>query len=361
MKKAINTALTLGATLVVALAIFAFMLSPSADCETDPERPSSNTLEKQKGAHVLGHLDSSNYHLIKQNNVEWVTMIGWGYQDDIDSPFLTHHNGDSAYIAQSDSGYISRIQLAHSLGFKIFLKPHVWIQNPAPGKWRSDIFPSSTMDWLTWKISYRDFILRYARVAEKAEAEMFCLGMEFSRLAVEKPEFWRELIAEVRAIYSGKLTYAANWYEEYEDITFWDDLDYIGIQAYFPLVKNEYPSVEQVSSGWQKYLEPMKSLSRKFDRKVLFTELGYKSTADAAVTPWSWPENLPDDHPTSDETQANCYEAFFNTVWDEQWLAGVHLWQMRCEFGKNRRLPNRNFVPQDKPAEAIIAREFGEH
>jgi hypothetical protein len=39
---------------------------------------------------------------------------------------------------------------------------------------------------------------------------------------------------EIRKIYTGKLTYAANW-DDFDKVPFWKELDYIGIDAYFPL------------------------------------------------------------------------------------------------------------------------------
>ena len=35
---------------------------------------------------------------------------------------------------------------------------------------------------------------------------------------------WRRIIGEVRKVYDGKLTYSANWYREFEQITFWMSL-----------------------------------------------------------------------------------------------------------------------------------------
>ena len=45
---------------------------------------------------------------------------------------------------------------------------------------------------------------------------------------------WDELIAAVRTVYSGELTYAAN-FDQYRAVGFWPGLDLIGINAYFPL------------------------------------------------------------------------------------------------------------------------------
>lgn len=314
---------------------------------------------KQRGAHVYGVMDSTNFEYLNQNNIEWVTIIAWANQDDFDGPVVGHHNGDSAYIAKSDSSWRARIESIRAAGFKVFVKPHVWVTNPSDGKWRSDIFPANEENWKLWQNSYSDYILRYARIAEQAGAEMFCVGTELTRLTAERPHFWRNLIKEVRAVYSGQLTYAANWHKEFEQIAFWDELDFIGIQAYFPLTRNEYPTVQQLSQGWNEHLPAIEAVHKDFNRKVLFTELGYKSTATSAINPWEWIEDTsPDQDPYSPETQANCYQAFFNTVWSKEWFAGVHLWVLRSDFVKGNTKMNSNFTPQGKPAELIIAEGF---
>lgn len=315
--------------------------------------------DKQRGAHVFGIRDTTNFQSLIQTNVEWITLVSWAYQDDYDSRTVIHHDGDSSHIMHHDSSWLHRIKLVRAAGFKVFVKPHLWIDSPSEGKWRSDIFPTSEENWELWKASYRSFILRYAKIAEQGNAEMFCIGAEFSRLSVEKPGFWKSLIQEVRGIYSGRVTYAANWYEEFEQVTFWEELDFIGIQAYFPLVKNEFPSVEQISKGWNKHLPAIESIHKKYKRNILFTEIGYKSTANSAIKPWEWIENSSiQDNLYSAETQANCYEAFFNTIWEKEWFAGVHIWSLNSGRRRQNGRDNLDFTPQGKPAESIIAKGF---
>ena len=314
---------------------------------------------KHRGAHVFGRLDTANVQTLKQTNIEWVTLVEWGDQDDYDSPIVTHEFGDSLRELQRDAGWLRQIKLLRDAGFKVFFKPHLWLSDPSAGKWRSDIFPANEKDWELWRGSYRDFILRYAKIAEQANVEMFCIGTELTRLTLEKPVFWKTLIQEVRSVYSGELTYAANWYDEFEEITFWDQLDFVGIQAYFPLVENEFPTVDQISRGWDQYLPAIESIHAKYDRKILFTELGYKSTAGSAIEPWRWLEDPTNqDKLLSIETQANCYEAFFRTVWEKEWFAGVHLWQFRSDYFAAKDASGLNFTPQGKPAESIITRGF---
>jgi hypothetical protein len=317
---------------------------------------------KQKGAHVFGRYDSTNLQPIVENNIEWVTLVPYGNMKNCYSPEVVYYHGDSLDRVRRESMWKSQIDLAHTHGLKVFLKPHIWISNPAHGKWRSDIYPTNDDDWKQWQKSYREFIMLYANIAEQNDVELFCIGTELSRLSMKKSEFWEDLIRDIRSVYSGKITYAANWYKEYKKITFWKELDFIGIQAYFPLVKNEYPSVKQISKGWKKYLPALESIHEKYNRKILFTEMGYKSTADSAVEPWQWLElSSEENKQLSTETQSNCYEAFFKTVWKKEWFAGVHIWQMRSDFhkiDKSRRRLNMNFTPQGKPAAEIIAKGF---
>lgn len=318
--------------------------------------------EKHRGTHLFGRTDSTSYKYLKENNFEWVTLVAWADQDDIDDPIVRDHNGDSLRLMRSDSNWVRRINEAHDEGFKVFVKPHIWMHQPSSGKWRSDIFPTSEENWELWKESYRNFILRFARISESTKAEMFCVGTELTRLSDEKSAFWKELIQEVRAIYSGKITYAANWYVEYETVDFWDELDYIGIQAYFPLADNTYPDLKEITDGWKKPLRDIKRVHKKYKRKVIFTEMGYKSTAGSAIRPWEWIYKETDlDDSFSAETQANCYQAFFDKVWMEDWFAGVHIWQIRSSKGRNNKFKNRDFTPRGKPAEKIIAREFSKH
>lgn len=312
---------------------------------------------KQRGVHVFGHFDSINLQPFVRNNFEWITIVPYGAQKDFNTSIYAR--GNDLRRIRRDSVRKSQIEVAHAAGFKVFLKPHIWLTEPSDGKWRSDIFPENEKDWKLWKKTYREFILRYAKIAEQKEVELFCVGTELSRLSVEKSDFWVDLIKEVRSIYSGKITYAANWYDEFEKITFWEELDFIGIQAYFPLTQNENPTIQQISEGWNQHLPAIKSIHEKYNRKILFTEMGYKSTSDSAVKPWDWIDYSSDsDKPVSTTTQVNCYQAFFDTVWNQEWFAGVHIWQMRSDFVKGRGKSDLDFTPQGKPAEGVIAKGF---
>lgn len=310
--------------------------------------------DRHRGAHVFGINDTTSLAPIANTNLEWLTLVPWAFLQDYKDSTLTHTNSNNKWTRDYNAFWIRRIRHLRKSGYKVFLKPHVWVDTTINGNWRSAIYPQSESAWKSWSSDYRDFILRYARLAESAGAEMFCVGMELTRLALEKPQFWRDLIADVRKVYSGKITYGANWSNEYKDIQFWDLLDYIGVQAYFPLANEDCVSEEQIATGWSKYLPELQALSEKFDRKILFTEIGYKSTSNGAIRPWEWAENPESQGNTfSPEVQANAYTAFFDTVWDQDWMAGAYFWQMRIDYD-GRKYYELDFTPQGKPAMSVL-------
>jgi len=107
--------------------------------------------------------------------------------------------------------------------------------------------------------------------------------------------FWRDLIAEIRGVFSGKLTYAAN-FDQYELVTFWEALDYISINAYFPLRKLWQPGTPPeglypvFEARWAALLRSIRQLSLDNgwgEKPVLFTELGYVYRKDSTIEPWN--------------------------------------------------------------------------
>jgi len=357
--KYIHKALTVLLTLLLFLGLSQFT---SCQVNSTDSRLMASTKSKNKhrGAHVFGSIDSVNMLPLKEINIEWVTLVPFGAQENISSPHVINNRGDSLRMRKRNNRWLEKIKVAKEAGFKVFVKPHIWLTSPENGKWRSDIYPKNEADWQQWKKSYNHFIMRYARLAEEANAEIFCIGAELTKLSTEKPEYWKQLIADIRKIYSGQLTYAANWYEEYEQITFWDKLDYIGIQAYFPLTDSKLASTEEIEKGWDNHIAKLEEIHKKYNKQILFTELGYKSTADSAIKPWEWIDYMNDNSKQeSQETQANCYEAFFEKVWQQNWFAGAHLWQWRTDHAENRRgKTHLDFTPQGKQAEQIIRDGF---
>ncbi len=94
-----------------------------------------------------------------------------------------------------------------------------------------------------------------------------------------------------------------------------------------------------------------------YGKPVLFTEIGYRSAADAAVRPWEWPDGR-DAKPTDEGQQAALYTAFFESVWPRPWFRGAFFWKwypVRSIDGPIRPL---GFTPQGKAAQGIMTRAY---
>ncbi len=305
-----------------------------------------------------GEVRHSDLQPLLENGISWLVLTPFGWQEDVSSPSMELVTDGDIFWGETDVGLEATTQFAHELGIKVLLKPHIWL-TANQGKWRADIEMESESAWQGWFRSYGNFILHYARLAQRLGIEALCVGTELLATSTKRETDWRAIILDVRKVYPGKLTYAANWYQEYENIEFWDSLDFIGIQAYFPLTSRLDPSVEELMEGWQLHLIPIERISRRHNRPVVFTEIGYRSNVNAAIKPWVWPK--PSSRPANERdlrTQANCYEAFFQTFWFRPWFAGAYVWKWFPRVDEIRNEPDQGFSPQGKPSERVLAKWY---
>ena len=321
----------------------------------------SNLFEQDglhRGMSVFGWQEDNTESIdaLVKANVEWVAVVPFIWQESEGSPTVASRD-DDAVFSRRDSLFIKAIHNLHDKGIKVHLKPHLWLGEG----WRSNLNYGSEADWDIWFSSYKKRMLRYAKMAQLTNTELFCMGTELRTSIKAQPQAWRALIKEIREVYDGPLTYAANWYDEYEHITFWDELDYIGIQAYFPLTKVENPDLETIKAGWQPHLQTLENLYQRERKPILFTEVGYKSEASATIKPWEWDQAFGLLYKKkSDQTQQLAYEALFQELWGKDWFAGVYIWEWNTRSKIENAATNLNFSPRFKPAENVIAKWFGQ-
>ncbi len=313
---------------------------------------------KQRGMSVFNwrdSLDQSLNQLIK-NNVEWVAIIPFYFQENDRTREMRIPEMTGKWDRR-DSSYMNVINNIHNRGLHVMLKPHLWMRDG----WRSDIKLESDDDWDMWFESYRKNLIHHAMLAETLNIELLCIGAEFRSSILKQPDKWEGLIKEIKSIYSGKLTYAANWDAEYSEVKFWDKMDYIGIQAYFPLTKNEYPTLKEIRSGWKRHIKMLEDLSGKYNKPILFSEIGYRSDNVATIEPWVWGSALNNDTlvVASNMTQNLAYEALFQELWNKKWFAGMYFWQWHNDTERRARYGERDFTPRFKPAENTLAKWYG--
>lgn len=291
-------------------------------------------------------IDQEHVTEIVQLNANHAAVMPFGFIRDINSPEIIF-NTDRQWFGETEKGAMQYIEMLHKNGIKTMVKPQIWIWK---GEFTGTLKMNSEVDWKTLEDSYEQFILTYAEMAQNAGSELFCIGTELEQFVQMRPDYWQELITKIRTRYTGKLTYAANW-DEYPRVPFWQDLDYIGIDAYFPLSDEKTPSIEQLKIGWQKHKEDIQSLNGMCSKPILFTEFGYRSTDQTAWKPW-----LVDRHeePVNLVAQANATQAILEEFWPEDWFAGGYVWKWFIDHNKSGGEKDNRFTPQNKPAEEVL-------
>lgn len=231
------------------------------------------------------------------------------------------------------------IERARDLRLEVTLKPHL---DSREGTYRGDIRPDDVDAWFA---SYGRMLRFYADLAEREGVRRLVVGTELAGVSGHTRR-WRRLIAQARKRFSGRLTYAAN-YDEVGRVEFWDALDAIGVDAYFPLTGAPDPAVADLVDAWEGPLRELERLHRRWDRPVLLTEVGYPSATSAARTPYaaSGAQDL--------DLQERAVEAALTVVAERQWVAGTSWWEWRS---RPSHVPedDTGFALNGKPAAGVI-------
>lgn len=183
------------------------------------------------------------------------------------------------------------IAMAKERGMGMMVIPHLAYWG-TKFKWRGEIyFPAGPM-WDHFFDEYETWIVGLASLAAQGGAEIFSIGHEYDHMMYYEAQ-WRRIIASVRKVFPGKITYNANW-SEYEKVPFWDALDYIGIGAYFPVAYANGAPQAEIDATWTKLAKELGTYSRAKGRPILFTEIGYTESWEAASRPWNYDTGGPD-------------------------------------------------------------------
>ncbi len=246
------------------------------------------------------------------------------------------------------------VEQAHALGLRVLLVPHLWVES---GEWRAEIDPKTPEAWERRAASYRHFLLEWASLARDAQVDMLAVGVELRSwvTTTHAPSFF-PLIDDVRRVYPGLLTYAANW-DDVDDSAILGALDVIGINAFYPLAEHENASLEELTQGARKVAERVEELARRWDRPVMFTEFGYTSRPDPALRPWEWPDSMQNVR-VDQKAQADAYRALLGAMLDARGFAGLFLWRMYADPADMSQEAEWGFSPRGKEAEGVLRSAF---
>lgn len=276
---------------------------------------------------------------LRRDGFDTVAIMVPAYQETLYSTEIYVHDeegGDTPSVEALEHA----IRTSQELGYRVHLKPHL---DPRTDEPRINIVPSDE-----WFDSYEEFILKYAELAERTGVDIFSVGTELEATTFTAWDHrWLDIIDKTREVFSGMLTYAANW-TEYEGVNFWEELDIIGIDAYFPLTREDDPTLEELMAAQEEIADDIEAWLEAMgltEKGVIFTEIGYPSAKGANRQPWVAITDQVDE-----QEQAMCYESFFRVFPERDWFKGYYLWQ----YFPQRRWSPLGFTIRGKLAEDVI-------
>ncbi len=302
-------------------------------------------------------IEANEFDLVKNINAEWVALTPYGFVRAGNPSFQYNKSSDGHWWGESPVGLTACVKMAHEKGLKVMLKPHAWIQSET-SSFTGDLDFKTDAEWEIFEQTFGEYLLEFAKIAEANHVELYCIATEFENFIEKRPDFWHKIIKDIKLIYKGKLTYAENW-DSYQKVPFWQAMDFVGVDGYFPLTDEKSPNLTTIKKGWIKHRIALEKFSRKTQKPILFTEIGYQSTDYTTQKPWESYSK----HPDNDALQADAYRAFFEDIWQEKWLAGCFIWKWFPDMKRENEAEKKHkfrdkYTPQGKVGEVVLKNYF---
>ncbi len=335
--------------------------------------------------------------------------------------YADYSTGDSTGSTESIAGLEAQAVAAKDAGLTVILRPLIDFLPDAStatltggngniyaaGDWRAYYNPGSVQAGIAFLQNYdTTVLLPLAKAAQTVGAQILDIGTEMDEFTGPAYQAqWDSMIAGVRAVYTGQLTYSAigdddlsTWqYANDADaniiappnagtgdlntqVSFLNKLDYVGIDNYSALSNDDDtslngsdPSLQQLVNAWEQpfsddgngtptdttadqtngasLIQYYESVAAAADKPLLFTELGYNSAPDAASQPFYTSSSSYDP-----ALQALLYNAFFK-AWQQDGnasLQGVWLWNWEPDPASVGAGSVPNWTPQDNSAALAI-------
>jgi len=214
----------------------------TADSDDPPKAGRHGVILTAWGAHDYEQVvtDTTLDHLSKLG-VDTVAIIVTRYQATAKATQIARKPAKTP----TDEALCAVIAAIRHRGLAAVLKPHVDIDD---GTWRGAIGFADESAWQEWFSAYGDYLEHAARLAQRTGVVRLVVGTELKG-TTGRVQQWRALIERIRVLFDGELVYAANW-DHYTAITWWDALDHVGVDAYFPLATSTSPTEAELVASW---------------------------------------------------------------------------------------------------------------
>lgn len=266
------------------------------------------------------YFDSLDVVQWKNSSADWICFMPFAFVNTESGKLVFDHT--QQWQGETYEGIKRAIVLAKASKLNVFIKPQLWF---GYDKYTGDIdFSEGSSQWINFKQDYAKFIKRFHSLADSLECNLFSIGTELNLLIKHHEGYWENLISELKSTHV-KLTYAENW-DVFENCTLWEKLDFVGVNAYFPVSKEKNCSLNELHASWSSILLSLEKVSAQSGKPILFTEYGYRSIDYCGKEPWNYSKEFT----SNEQNQFNCLSALFDNCWNKAWFAGGFLWK---EYG----------------------------
>ena len=194
---------------------------------------------------------------------------------------------------------------------------------------KSENVETNAAYWDSWFEAYTTFALDQATTAEASGVDMLVIGKQIDgAVAAGNIERWKALIAKVREVYHGPISYAAytNQYGSQASDFPYEDTDFIIIYYYNGISEADEPTLEELKASFENFnKEQFEPLSRKYGKPVIFLT-PFQSRDQGARQDWFEPSAPSPEVGQDLLVQSEMYEALFQSIQNKDWVAGVWTW-----------------------------------
>ncbi|MBL8841924.1 MAG: hypothetical protein JNL90_10400 [Planctomycetes bacterium] len=276
-----------------------------------------------------------------------VSITPFAFQRDVAAPALQllHERRAGRFAPESDGAVAATIADAQELGFTVLLKPHLWCGH---GRWCGEIAMRDEAAWTQWFAEFERFVLHYALLAERLAVPVLVVATELPGTTPREAQ-WRTLLARVRAVYGGIVTYAANWGEELERVAFWDALDVVGVSAYWPLADGPGAAIEGVAARFDALQGRLAQQRRALGKPLWFLEIGFPDVRE----PWRTP-HAHDGEFDGGADQGRAYSLVLDAVARRGIPDALFWWKWPSDLRALDPSKHHDFWPCGRAAEAAL-------
>lgn len=257
-----------------------------------------------------------------QTSACWIELPVLFFQPSLTSTTVTTTQQSTPTLTSFSYG----VHAARALGYHVFVTPLLTVGGPQP--WSGAISFTTFQQEQQWFEDYWQALKPYAEVAAQAGVEQLALGTEYEWLQKFAPDtLWNELIAHLRSVFPGTLTYDMNWTTLQSPPRAWmrnANLKMIGISAYLPIINTpERIDPKQIRVLWKNTVKlALDTFATKVGKPIFISEIGYRNSTDALYHSWESTSTAP---PDPQEQAAACDAALANVIPDSR-IAGIFFW-----------------------------------